>query len=154
MKLQPFVKVTILYQLISTLAWVITLGRSLAMPKMPLSDKQTKITMIIIMYNGSLQLTISEARSLSVLIALVSPTLYTKIVYGSYAFRATKKQLNYVLLIIYLPTTVSILSSLPISNSILLKLVFSPFVSILSRLWVINKSLVSHFLTCLLLLRM
>jgi len=56
------------------------------------------------------------------------------------------------LLTIYLPTTSSILSSLPISNIILLKLLFSPFMTITSKLWVIKKSYVSLFLSYLLLL--
>ena len=60
--------------------------------------------------------------------------------------------LNYVLPSICKATTCSILSSLLTSNIILLKLLFFLFMTTSSRLWVDDRSLVSLFLTCLLLL--
>ena len=63
-----------------------------------------------------------------------------------------KELSNYVLPSTCPATTCSILSSLLTSNIILLKLLFFLFMTTSSRLWVDNRSLVSLFLTCLLLL--
>jgi len=60
----------------------------------------------------------------------------------SHLSKLTERVVNYVLRTIHLPTTSSILSSLPISNIILLKLLFSPFMTISSKL--LSKSHLSH----------
>jgi len=71
----------------------------------------------------------------------------------NYSYHNLLKELsNHILLTTYLLTTSSILYSVPISNIILLKLLFSPFMTISSKLRVIKKSIVSLFLTFLLLL--
>jgi len=73
-------------------------------------------------------------------IKMISVIIFLYLFNHSVLFKLTERLVDYVLLTIYLPTTSQILSSLPISNIVLLKLLFSPFMIISSKPWVINKS--------------
>jgi len=72
---------------------------------------------------------------------------YRPISHLSFLSKLTERVVKYVLLTIYLPTASYIFSSLPISNIILLILLFSPFMIISSKPRVIKRSLVLLFLT-------